>query len=121
MVVKMAKMMKSRRLRKRVRKTLGALFLASAIAVAAIPVDDLQASTGTSGKLGVTLTEADSTIPKIKTDEHIYATGDGVYQFAYVNPTSGAGGNKVAVILGYNSSGHTLPNGKLTILSLIHI
>ena len=67
MVVKMAKMMKSRRLRKRVRKTLGALFLASAIAVAAIPVDDLQASTGTSGKLGVTLTEADSTIPKIKT------------------------------------------------------
>ncbi len=121
MVVKMAKMMKSRRLRKRVRKTLGALFLASAIAVAAIPVDDLQASTGTSGKLGVTLTEADSTIPKIKTDEHIYATGDGVYQFAYVNPTSGAGGNKVAVILGYNSSGHTLPNGKLTIPDTVNV
>ena len=53
MVVNMAKMMKSRRMRRRIRKTLGALFLASAIAVAAIPVDDLQADTPTNYKMGV--------------------------------------------------------------------
>ena len=121
MVVKMAKMMKSRKLRKRVRKTLGALFLASAIAVAAIPVDDLEASTGAGG-VGVTLTQTDSTVPKISENERIYATGDGVYQFAYVNPNpSQAGGNKVAVILGYSSSGHTLDGGNLKIPDTVNV
>ncbi|MDE7224516.1 MAG: leucine-rich repeat domain-containing protein, partial [Acetatifactor sp.] len=124
----MAKMMKSRRLRKRVRKTLGALFLASAIAVAAIPVDDLQASTGAGGALGVTLTpygsgkDTDSTIPKIDKDERVYATGDGVYQFAYVNPNPNqAGGNKVAVLVGYSSSGHTLDGGNLSIPDTVNV
>lgn len=123
MVVKMAKMMKSRRLRKRVRKTLGALFLASAIAVAAIPVDGLQASTP-DGVLGVTIkgktggtTDATDGIPFVKNTEPIYV--DGVYQFAYVNV--GESTNKVAVILGYNSSGHTLEGGKLTIPDTLNV
>lgn len=117
MVVKMAKMMKSRRLRKRVRKTLGALFMASAIAVAAIPVDGLQASTGAGGVLGVTLEQKDSTIPLVDAKEPIYV--DGVYQFAYVNV--GGSANKVAVILGYNSTGHTLEGGKLTIPDTLNV
>lgn len=104
MVVKMAKIMKSRRLRKRVRKTLGALFLASAIAVAAIPVDGLQASGEGATELKVTVGEQDTTIPVLDTNEKVYATGDGVYQFAYVsndrnNPHSGT---RRAVIVGYN-------------------
>ena len=88
MVVKMAKIMKSRRLRKRVRKTLGALFLASAIAVAAIPVDGLQASGEGRTELKVTVGETESGIPKLAPNEKVYATGDGVFQFAYVSDDS---------------------------------
>ncbi len=101
MVVNMAKMMKSRRMRRRIRKTLGALFLASAIAVAAIPVDDLQADTPTNYKMGVTLTETESLIPKVDANEPIYA--DGEFTFAYVprrNATSQS--DRVAVILRYS-------------------
>lgn len=39
-----AVMKKARRLKKTVRKTLGTLFLVSALVIAAIPVDGLQAS-----------------------------------------------------------------------------
>ncbi len=101
MVVEMAKMMKSRKMRRRVRKTLGALFLASAIAVAAIPVDDLQAETPANYKMGVTLTEAESLIPKVADTEPIYA--DGEFTFAYV-PRRGATAqsDRVAVILRYS-------------------
>ncbi len=104
MVVKMAKIMKSRRLRKRVRKTLGALFLASAIAVAAIPVDGLQASGESAGDLVVTVGDKESGIPILKSDEKVYATGDGVFQFAYVSDDSHNphDGTRNAVIVGYN-------------------
>ncbi len=104
MVVKMAKTMKSRRLRKRVRKTLGALFLASAIAVAAIPVDGLQASGEATAGLKVTVGEVESGIPTLKSDEKVYATGDGIFQFAYVSNDSNNphAGTRNAVIVGYN-------------------
>ena len=104
MVVKMAKIMKSRRLRKRVRKTLGALFLASAIAVAAIPVDGLQASGESEGDLVVTVGDTESGIPILRSDEKVYATGDGVFQFAYVSDDSSNphDGTRNAVIVGYN-------------------
>ena len=104
MVVKMAKTMKSRRLRKRVRKTLGALFLASAIAVAAIPVDGLQASGEATAGLKVTVGEVESGIPTLKPDEKVYATGDGIFQFTYVSNDSNNphAGTRNAVIVGYN-------------------
>jgi len=104
MVVKMAKIMKSRRLRKRVRKTLGALFLASAVAVAAIPVDDLQASGEGTSQLKVTVGQTESNIPTLESNEKVYATGDGVFQFAYVSNDSKNphAGTRNAVIVGYN-------------------
>lgn len=89
-----------RRLKKRIRKTLGTLFLVSALVVSAIPVDNLQAAGEET--LSTSLTPDTYNIPVIGPNETIYTTGDGQYQFAYVLPTSG-GTNKVAVILGYNS------------------
>ena len=97
---------RKRMFKKQVRKTLGALFLASAIAVAAIPVDNLVAA---GENLQVTVSEGDSKIPIIGSTEKIYSTGDGLFQFAYVDPNNSD--NKVAVILGYNKgyvSGNTL-------------
>lgn len=124
MVVEMAKVKKSRRLKRRIRKTLGALFLVSAITVAAIPVDSLQASTGSSGQLEVTLSEDDSGIPFIDENETIYYYADqtGTYQFAYVYPDKNqTQGNKVAVILGYSDAGITLTGGALTIPNTVDI
>lgn len=119
MVVKMAKMMKSRRLRRRVRKTLGALFLASAIAVAAIPVDNLQAETPANYKMGVTLTQDESKIPFVADTEPIYADGD--YTFAYVPPKGNtAQSDKVAVILRYNG-GSLGTEGVLTIPETVDV
>lgn len=119
MVVKMAKMMKSRRLRRRVRKTLGALFLASAIAVAAIPVDNLQAETPANYKMSVTLTQDESKIPFVADTEPIYADGD--YTFAYVPPKgSTAQSDKVAVILRYNG-GSLGTEGVLTIPETVDV
>lgn len=122
MVVKMAKIMKSRRLRKRVRKTLGALFLASAIAVAAIPVDGLQASGEAQNDLVVTMGEADSKIPKLDPNETVYATGDGMYQFAYVSNDSNNphAGTRRAVIVGYNPP-TSLEGNNLTIPNTVEV
>lgn len=103
------------RLKKRIRQTLGTLFLASAILVAAIPADYLQAAPG---DLKVTVTDEEVNIPIVGADEHIYTTGDGRFQFAYVTPKSG--GDKVAVILGYNSVGE-LPGGELRIPDRIDV
>ena len=88
----------NRRLKKTVRKTLGTLFLISAIVVAAIPTEGLRAADGTEK----TVTEPylkQMPIPYLDSSEEIYTTGDGKYQFAYV--TDG-GSDKGAVILGYN-------------------
>lgn len=102
---------KNRRLKKTVRKTLGTLFLISAIVVAAIPVENLQAA---DPALDITVDIKNCNIPYIEDpNETIYTTGDGRYQFAYVSPKNASSNNKVAVILGYN--GGTLTSGELTI------
>ena len=112
---------KNRRLKRSVRKTLGALFLASAIVVAAIPVDDLQAASTERTDKKVTLELYDtpnadyaSSIPNITADNEIYTTGDGQFQFAYVSSTGNETGVKFAVILGYTKGGQ-LPGGVLEI------
>ena len=116
-VKKQTKKVGKRRLKRYMRKTLGALFLASAIAVAAIPTENLQAAaTGANdsdwGTLEKNMGKDASGIPEVSKSERIYTTGDGTYQFAYVAPQGS--GNKVAVILGYDKSG-SLPGGMLTI------
>lgn len=89
---------KTRRLKKRIRQTFGTLFLISALIIAAIPVDNLQAQ----GEVpNVTLDSSKSNIPIVDQNETIYTTGDGLFQFAYVKP-SAASADKVAVILGYS-------------------
>lgn len=160
MAAKNIKKKKSRRLKRQVRKTLGALFLASAVAVAAIPTGSIEGGntqaavtvnadgtaaythmingsaaehsedypitpTDTAKSVYIntkeeTVTEpnvgADSSIPICAADTTIYSTGDGDFQFAYV-PSTGVetdGGNKFAVILGYDHLG-SLPEGVLTI------
>ncbi len=102
----------NRKLRKIIRKTLGTLFLISAIVVAAIPVENLQADS-TTEQLDVTVDIDNCQIPRVDASETIYTTGDGQYQFAYVSPNNASSNNKVAVILGYN--GGYLTNGALTI------
>ena len=112
---------KNRRLKRSVRKTLGALFLASAIVVAAIPVDDLQAASTTRNDKKVTLelnreTSAvnRSNIPDVDPGDEIYTTGDGRFQFAYIYPAGYTSGPKIAVILGYQKGGK-LDGGRLEI------
>lgn len=102
-----------RRMKKTVRKTLGTLFLVSAIIVAAIPAEGLQAGSTLNGDAKVTVKIDECNIPKVDSSEVIYTTGDGQYQFAYVSPKNASSANKVAVILGYN--GGYLANGALTI------
>lgn len=110
---------KNRRLRKQIRKTLGVLFLVSAITVAAIPVDSAVAGTVQASSLTwENEIGQDSKIPLVKTNEkQIYTTGDGMFQFAYVRAKD-TDTNKIAVILGYN--GTNLPNNTLTIPNAVN-
>lgn len=111
----------SRRLKRSVRRTLGALFLVSALVVAAIPTEGLQAApedgvtplAETNFQSTLRWTETNTKIPKVDANEvNIYNDADGLFQFAWVreSPTSP---NYVAVILGY--TGGTLENGALKI------
>ena len=85
-MVKNEKQKNTMNVKRRIRKTLASLSLASALVVASIPVDNLQAVEGLPGdEKKVTLTEADSRIPDISAAP-VYTTGDGVYEFAYVFP-----------------------------------
>lgn len=104
---------KHRRLKRNVRKTLGALFMASAILVAAIPAEGLQAGSADVAAADVKVDINDCNIPVMASDETIYTTGDGKYQFAYVSPKNASTNNRVAVILGYN--GGFLEGNSLTI------
>ncbi len=119
MVVRMVKKEKQKtslKLRRRIRKTIGTLCLVSSLVVAAIPVDNLQAVENLPGDVEkVTLTEEDSRIPEI-TDAPVYMTGDGVYEFAYVFPKGVVDGDKIAVIMSYNSNvDENLSSGVLNI------
>ena len=113
---------KKRRLKRTVRRTLGTLFLVSALVIAAIPTDGLHAAETGGGVMPVADTNyssslqwdaANSKIPLVKTDEvHIYNDADGIFNFAWVKE-SDTSANRVAVILGY--TGKTLENNELTI------
>ena len=121
---------KNRKLRKQVRKTIGALLMASSIAVAAIPVQDVEATPeqkatkialqhAAENGVSIPANTADiqnaevkdyvSSVPSVfeywvQPDEKVvYTTGDGKFQFVYMRPNS-TDTNKYAVILGYNSS-----------------
>lgn len=106
--------------------------MVSAIVVAAIPVTDVSAqpgvSMGTSKKVwiwdnkktessvtGQPVTAAvaatENTIPYVPDNSIVYTSGDGRFQFAYVDPDGG--GNKYAVILNYNAQ--ALTESSLTI------
>lgn len=121
---------KNRKLRRQVRKTIGALLMASSIAVAAIPVQEVEA-TPEQMATKIALQHADketpavpantadirnaevkdyvSSVPSVFEDwvmddeKVVYTTGDGKFQFVYMRPNS-TDTNKYAVILGYNSS-----------------
>ena len=99
----------STRMKKAIRRTLGGIFLATALVIAFIPEKETEAA-GETPK--VTVSASDSSIPIIDDDDTIYTTGDGMFQFAYVE--KGSGGDKVAVIVGYDYE-RSLDQGVLTI------
>lgn len=111
----MAKKRKPRRLKAKIRKTIcatmAAVFMISAVLVAAVPVQNVQADDG-SIQIGVSPEE--SSIPQIAADgaTPIYTTGDGMFQFAYINRLNSS--DKIAVIVGYVAS-RSLDGGVLTI------
>ena len=103
-MVKQEKPKNKTNVKRRIRKTLASLSLASALVVASIPVENLQAVEDLAGDVKkVTLTEEDSRIPDIS-GAPVYTTGDGVYEFAYVFPKGVLDGDKIAVIKSYNSN-----------------
>lgn len=104
---------KKRRLKGSVRKSVGAVFMAAAILVAAIPVEHLGAAGESDGPKKVTVDSTNCGIPKLEDDEEIYTTGDGLFQFAYATNDGSSSSNKVAIILGYD--GGFLQGGSLTI------
>ena len=107
---------KTRRLKRTVRKTLGALFLVSALVVAAIPTDNFSTQAAATesdwGTLDTNWSGAGN-IPEVRSTDKIYTTGDGKFQFAYVYPKGASSGDRVAVILGY--AGGQLLNNTLEI------
>lgn len=139
----------SRKGKKILRRTLGAILMISAIIIAAVPAEKVSADTGnvaemykiypnrryTGGASKFThITAADivkdnnkitsdaaqyliSSVPIIdftNKDIKVYTTGDGAYQFAYVDEDGDIGSNtRYAVILGFSSG--NIPNGALTI------
>lgn len=130
----MAKAVKSKRknmkARRMLRKTLGTLFLVSAIGVAAIPVEGLQqvAADGSASdvvyesqltwkkqqwEINPSTGKRGTVIPVVpKSCDTIYTTADGTFQFAFVTK-SATDPNYIAIILGYN--GGNLAGNRLEI------
>ena len=108
-VTKMSKAVKkkSRRMWRTMRKTLGALFLVSALVIAAIPVDNLQAApTGSGAGTGqdgydqgnesYAGCDTSAIIPQMDENTKIYTTAGQEIQFAFLED----GGKHSAVIVG---------------------
>lgn len=101
----------STRMKRTIRNTIGALLVVSAVVIALVPEKKIEAE---QTMARVTVEPSESSIPVIDDSDTIYTTGDGMFQFAYVE--KGSGGDKVAVIVGYDyerslDSGHLeLPN-----------
>lgn len=97
------------RMRRRVRKTMGVICLITALLIAAIPVPEVSAADDTKYLWDNEIGTAKTVIPVVPYDcKTIYTTGDGTYQFAFVNASS-TSPDKIAVILGYNA-GNLLNN-----------
>lgn len=104
---------KARRLKRSIRRTLGTLFLISALVVAAIPVDNLQAASEGSGIAGQNARAAlqdppsktpergnETKIPQITNSDKIYTTENEKLEFAYVSvPTATSGNSTWAVVI----------------------
>ncbi|MBD5465734.1 MAG: leucine-rich repeat protein [Lachnospiraceae bacterium] len=111
----MAKKRRPRRLKAKIRRTIcatmAAVFMISAVLVAAIPVQNVQADDET---IEIGVSSKDSSIPQISPGggTPIYTTGDGMFQFAYINRLNSS--DKIAVIVGYVAS-RSLDGGVLTI------
>ena len=110
----------NRKLRRQIRKTIGALLMISAITVAAIPVQDVSANptekenvkvavvndktfgAGKANPMPKSESRYKSTVPYVSdlggSNPIIYTSGNGTFQFAYISPTANDP-NKVAVIL----------------------
>ena len=100
---------KSRRMWRTMRKTLGTLFLVSALVIAAIPVDNLRAADPTGSGAGTGqdgydqgnesyVCKTEDMIPTMDKNTKIYTTAGQEIQFAYLQD----GGKYGAVIVGYN-------------------
>lgn len=102
----MAKVAKKKnvKLRRRIRKTAGAICLITALLVAAIPIPGASAQVAGEHSLQwVTEIGNSSVIPLVPEDcTTIYTTEDGMFQFAWVRQSSSST-NMIAVILGYNA------------------
>ncbi|MCH5269791.1 MAG: leucine-rich repeat protein [Lachnospiraceae bacterium] len=107
--------------RRRIRKTLGATCLITALLVAAIPVPEASAAVAGDSKLtwvkeiaGGSGTQGNSTIPLIDEKcDTIYTTEDKLFQFAWVPRPGASNSDNIAVILRF--SGGTLDGGNLEI------
>lgn len=105
---------KNIRLRRQIRRTMGAVCLITALLVAAIPVPEARAAGDPKKYLWDEQIGIDKTkIPLVDKDcNTIYTTADGRFQFAWVEDPENAA-DMIAVILGY--SGGTLTGNKLVI------
>ncbi len=86
---------------------MGVVCLITAILVAAIPVPEAQAADDVKYTWDDQIGINNTVIPVVPKDcETIYTTGDGTYQFAFVNASS-ISPDKIAVILGYTAGNLT--------------
>ena len=126
---------KNRKLRRQIRKTVGALFMVSAIAVAAVPVPDISAypildengNVDGRGREKVKVAVTNDTYGEFKSsnveypyetkvpyvaqyglgeDEVVYTSGDGAFKFVYIQIPDETG--KGAIILNYSGGSDTL-------------
>ena len=99
---------KNVRLRRRIRRTVGAVCLITALIVALIPVPETKAAENEKYLWEKEIwkgsaSASNSVIPVVpKNCNTIYTTGDGTFQFAFVNASS-TSPDKIAIILGYNA------------------
>lgn len=99
----------TRRMKRTIKLSIATLCLLSAGIIALVPGTVTQAGVT---KPEVELTSAESSIPNVTASDMIYTTGDGQFQFCYVNKVSSE--NKVAVLVGFDYE-RALENGDLEI------